>query len=259
MIKKIIAITLIFLTSITVNAQTPTRSTMKMCSNGKLAINCSYFDNKSDTKSNTKPYTTTGSNTYGTNLPTTTNRSTTRQPSSIIYNSNGSFGALRTNGKSPIKPTNSTINRSTNQTQCPKKPVSSIANSTTNTNSNSIIKDKITAGSPLPTNRNSNPNCPTQPSKSTVSLNIASCTKNPKLSLKCKEILEVDTCKKTPSTPPTARCQTLLKPSDKVANAKANLAITTARRQFLLCTPKYIETNKAKCDSAKKKIGRAHV
>ena len=253
MIKKIIAITLIFLTSITVNAQTPTRSTMKMCSNGKLAINCVYFDNKSDTKSNTKPSTTTGSNTYGPNLPSTT----TRRPSSIIYNANGNFGALRTNGKPPVKPTN----RPTNQTQCPKKPVSSIANSTINTNSNSTTKDKITAGSPLPTNRNSNPNCPTQPTKSTVSLNVASCTKNPKLSLKCKEILEIDTCKKTPSTPSTTRCQTLLKPSDKVANAKANLAITTARRQFLLCTPKYIaisEANKAKCDTAKKTIQTAN-
>ena len=257
MIKKIIAITLIFLTSITVNAQTPTRSTMKMCSNGKLAINCAYFDSKSDTKSNTKPSTTTGSNTYGPNLPSTTIGSTTRQRSSIIYNVNSNFRGLGTNGKSPIKSTNSP----TNQTQCPKKSVSSIVNSTINTNSNSIIKDKTTAGSRFPTNRNSSALCVNTPTKPTVSLNVASCTKNPKLSLKCKEILEIDTCKKTLSTPPTTRCQTLLKPSDKVANAKSNLAITTARRQFLLCTPKYIttsEANKAKCDNAKKTVQTAN-
>ena len=256
MIKKIIAITLIFLTSITVNAQTPTRSTMKMCSNGKLAINCSYFDTKSDTKSNTKPSTTTGSTTYGPNLPTTNRTQTNRFTTNYGPNLPNS---LRTNGKPPVKPTN----RPTNLAQCPKKPVSSIANSITN--SNSIIKDKITVGSPITNSRNanrsSNPNCPIEPVKSTVSLNVASCTKNPKLSLKCKEILEIDTCKKTPSTPPTARCQTLLKPSDKVANAKANLAITTARRQFLLCTPKYIatsEANKTKCDSAKKTLQTAN-
>ena len=154
MIKKIIAITLIFLTSITVNAQTPTRSTMKMCSNRKLAVNYSYFDNKSDSQSdipNPKP------------TPTRSTAPATNLPSDYRIGSNSNFGI----NSRVIPDYPSILSTSTNTIKVSKTCIKSIFNRCPATNK------PITPIKPKPTtNSATNSACSIATSRTTLGSNL---------------------------------------------------------------------------------------
>ena len=157
MIKKIIAITLIFLTSITVNAQTPTRSQLQVCSNGKLAVNCSYFDNKSDSQSDIpNPRLTT---------PTRSTSSATNLPSDYRIGSNSNFGS-----NSRVIPDYGSI-LGTNTVKVNKTCIKSIFNRCPATNK------PITPIKPKPvikptTNSATNPACSISTSRTTLGSNL---------------------------------------------------------------------------------------
>ena len=155
MIKKIIAITLIFLTSITVNAQTPTRSQLQVCSNGKLAVNCSYFDNKPDSQSDIpNPRLTT---------PTRSRTTTTNSPSDYRIGSNSNFGS----NSRVIPDYPSILSTSTNTVKVSKACIKSIFNRCPATNK------PITPIKPKPTtNSATNSACSISTSRTTLGSNL---------------------------------------------------------------------------------------
>ena len=155
MIKKIIAITIILLTSITVNAQTPTRSQLQVCSNGKLAVNCSYFDNKPDSQSDIpNPRLTT---------PTRSRTTTTNSPSDYRIGSNSNFGS----NSRVIPDYPSILSTSTNTVKVSKACIKSIFNRCPATNK------PITPIKPKPTtNSATNSACSISTSRTTLGSNL---------------------------------------------------------------------------------------
>ena len=161
MIKKIIAIIAIILTSITLNAQTPTRSQLQVCSNGQLAVNCSYFDNKSDSQSdisNPKPITP----------PTRSTAPATNPLSDYRIGSNSNLGS-----NSRVIPDYGSIlgNTSTNTVKVSKTCIKSIFNRCPATNK------PITPIKPKPvikptTNTTANSACSISTSRTTLGSNL---------------------------------------------------------------------------------------